>query len=216
MDLISMDTLRYEVHTRHIERYALRTCSICHAALHSVFDYRGLVVANVFYDSSCDCTSHHEPLRESNWGELLESFNRQSPPIRAQLWEKFLAGGTATHTVADITGVTTDENTPEVLRDFLDKKKADTETIRSGFETFQSGFLKPHHTKDQCDLVELSWYAGATFAVDLILKMINSGGEPRDEDFAKMQDLLRELGRSQTLALEYMEKYHNTPTFSSF
>lgn len=92
MQPVTIEQIREAVVNHKIRAWRLRKCSMCRVPLSYYFDDDG----KIFYDSSCDCTNFREPLQPRSWEELADTFNRQMPSVREQMWTSFIASGTPT------------------------------------------------------------------------------------------------------------------------
>lgn len=88
MDKVAAEDVLAEVLSRGIQRWRLRDCSICGEPLH--YEFHG---AHVFYQSGCGCS--WSPPEPRSHQRVADTFNMQTPEVRARMWDEFLACGTS-------------------------------------------------------------------------------------------------------------------------
>lgn len=88
MEQITIDDVKQAVSSHGIQLWTLRRCSMCHSPLTYAFD--GDLVT---FDSNCDCVSYFSPPQIRDWEDVTEVFNMQTPEVRQQMWDEFIASG---------------------------------------------------------------------------------------------------------------------------
>lgn len=135
MKPVTPEEIRKAVEERRIAWMPHHDCAICGVMVGYVFE-----AGTVSFESSCDCS--RSPLQPRSYDDVAEHFNRQTPEVRAQMWETLLANGinpdvtpmqiTAMIAVAApdalvalVTRLTGGEADPRVVRARIEEAKAE-------------------------------------------------------------------------------------------
>lgn len=86
MEHVTAEQCRAIVKDKGFRRVGHHRCTLCGYQTAYVFDGDA-----VYFDPGCDCT-YGRNVRPSSYESLAETFNRQTPEIRAHMWEDFQAG----------------------------------------------------------------------------------------------------------------------------
>ena len=70
----TVDEFQKAVADRGLSRFILRDCSMCGYPLGYVFHADG----RLGFDSGCDCVTYGPVVRDREWDELADHYNRQS------------------------------------------------------------------------------------------------------------------------------------------
>lgn len=86
MESVTAEQVRQAVRERGVTAWMLRDCSICHTPLHYHF-----LPEYVEFDSNCACVTYWAPPQRDGYEAVADLLNRQTPDIRARMWNEMLA-----------------------------------------------------------------------------------------------------------------------------
>lgn len=104
MNLISVEQCKQVVKDSNLNYIGVRRCGICGESIGYHFAIAGEVLREPSFfgvqpdelvpgfDSTCGCTSFDIGIQPRSWEQFAETFNRQTPEHRSEMWGRFLQG----------------------------------------------------------------------------------------------------------------------------